>query len=273
MKKSKEKREVSIDNKIFTKDDIISLIKLFNKLSNEILDKSKKIKREELIRKGCKESSIEEKDIDNSNSSLELISSDNSTYTASLDQILDEDAIFSNKKITEINLYFTECVLDSQFKIRIMHSGSSSSYVSVEGQDRAWVNGTIRLIEDFLSNCRNQSTFVKKFQILIIALTILILMLFLLNLIELFIKTQLPFPKIVANLFTKDLIFFLIVLSLITATPAIFIYEWLKKLFPRIEIQTGKDFQKIESEKRKKLWIITSIIVIPTIISFLLRLL
>lgn len=272
MKELKEKRELLIDNKIFTKNDVISLIKLFNKLSNEILDKSKVIRREELIHKGCKESSIEERDIDNSNSCLEFTFSDNSTYTGSLDQILDEDAIFSNKKITEINLYFTEYVLDSQFKIRIIHSGSSSSYVSVEGQDKTWVNETIKLVEDFLLTCRNQATFVKKFQILIIALTILILMVFLLNLIELFIKTQLIFPKIVANLFSKDLIFYIIVLSLITATPSIFIYGWLEKLFPGIEIQTGKDFQQAEKEKRIKVWVITSLVIIPTIISFLLRL-
>jgi hypothetical protein len=273
MKELKEKRELLIDNKILTKNDVISLTKLFIKLSKEILDKSKEIRREELIHKGCKESSIEERDINNSNSSLEFTSSDNSTYYGSLDQILDEDAIFSNKKITEINLYFTEYVLDSQFKIRIKHSDSSSSYVSVEGQDRAWVNETIRLVEDYLSNCRNQATFVKKFQILIIAFTILILVVFLLNLIELFIKTQLIFPKIVANLFSKNLIFYIIVLSLITATPSIFIYEWLEKLFPRIEIQTGKDFQQAEKEKRAKLWIIASLVIIPTIISLLLRLL
>jgi len=241
MNELEEKREISIDNKIFYKDDIISLFKLFNKLSNEILDKSKKIKREELIQKEWKESNIEERDIDQSHSRLEFTSSDNSTYTGSLDQILDEDAIFRNINITEINLYFAEYVFDSQFKIRIIQSDSSPSYVSVEGQDRTWVNGTIRLVEDFLSTCRNQSTFVKKFQILIITLTILILVLFLLILIEFFIKTQLLFPKIVAKLFTKDLIFFIIVLSLITTTPAIFIYKGLKKLFQKIEIQTGKD--------------------------------
>jgi hypothetical protein len=74
------------------------------------------------------------------------------------------------------------------------------------------------------------------------------------------------------NLFTKDWIFFIIVSSLITLAPAVFIYNWLVKLFPRIEIQTDKDIQQIGKEKCIKLWLIASIIIIPTIISFVLRL-
>jgi hypothetical protein len=244
MKEIIEKREISIDNKIFTKDDVMSLIKLFNKLSNEILDKSKEIKRKELIQEGWKESNITERYID---------------------------------KIVGISLYFTEHAFDSIFIIRIEQSISdfhlSSNYAEVEGQDKIWVNGTFKIVKDFLSNCRNQSMFVKKFQYLIMAFTVLILILFIRNLIEIFIKTKLIFPKIMGNLFTKDWIYFIIVSFLITLAPAVFIYNWLVKLFPRIEIQTGKDFQQIGKEKRIKLWLIVSLIIIPTIISFLLLLL
>ncbi len=276
MKKTKEKREISIDNKIFTKDDVMSLIKLFNKLSNEILDKSKEIKREELIQEGWKESNITERYIDTSHSNLEFRASDNSKYTGTFEEILKANGILDNNQIVGISLYFTEHVFDSKFIIRIEQSKSdfhsSSNYAEVEGQDGIWVNRTIKIVEDFLSNCRNQSMFIKKFRYLIMASTVLILILFLRNLIELFIKTKLIFPRIMENLFTKHWIYFIIVSSLITAAPAVFIYKWLRNLFPRIEIQTGKDLQQVESQKRKKLWLITSIILIPTIISFLLRL-
>jgi hypothetical protein len=276
MKDIIEKREISIDNKIFTKDDVMSLIRLFNKLSNDILNKSKEIKRKELIQEGWKESNITERYIDTSHSSLELSASDNSKYTGTYEEILQANGILDNKKIVGISLYFTEHVFDSKFIIRIEQSKSdfhlSSNYAEVEGQDRIWVDGTIKNVEDFFSNCRNQSMFVKKYQYLIMAFTILILILFLRNLIELFIKTKLIFPRIMENLFTKDWIFFIIVSSLVTLAPAVFIYKWLVKLFPRIEIQTGKDFQQIGKEKCFKLWLIASIIIIPTIISFLLRL-
>jgi hypothetical protein len=276
MKEVIEKREISIDNKIFTKDDVMSLIRLFNKLSNEILDKSKEIKGKELIQEGWKESNITERYIDTSHSSLELSASDNSKYIGTYEEILQANGILDNKKIVGISLYFTEHVFDSKFIIRIEQSKSdfhlSSNYAEVEGQDRIWVDGTIKNVEDFFSNCRNQSMFVKKLQYLIMAFTVLILILFLRNLIELFIKTKLIFPRIMENLFTKDWIFFIIVSSLITLAPAVFIYNWLVKLFPRIEIQTDKDIQQIGKEKCIKLWLIASIIIIPTIISFVLRL-
>jgi hypothetical protein len=273
MNKKREIRKISIDNKIFTKDNIISLIKLFIKRSNEILNKSKEAKREELIKKGWKESNFDEGGFECSSSCLEFTYSDRSTYTSSLDQNLDEDVIFSNKKIVEIDLNFSEHESDSRFRVRIKNSDSSSSYVSVEGQDSTWVNDTITCAGDFLSSCRNQSSFVRKYHISIIALTILTLVFFLLNLIELFIRFKLIFPKIVDSWFSKDLIYFIIILTLISATPAVYIYGWLNKLFPGIEIQIGKDFQHAEKWKRFKFWLIVSSVIIPTVISFLLRLL
>lgn len=270
----KEKREILIDNKIFTKNDILLLINLFIKLSNDILDKSREIKRNDLIHEGCNEQNIKERYIDTSQSSLEFTYSDNSIYNGKIEEFIDSDTIPATKKIVEIDLYFKENIFDSRFIIKIRHSHPylTSSYVIVEGEDRTWVNGTIGFIEEFLSTCRNQSSFVKKLRILIIASADLILMLFLINLIKLFIKTKVIFPKIVGNIFTDELIFFIVLLSLISVTPAIFIYERLKKLYPGIEIQTSKDFNLAEKEKRFKLWIIISLIIIPTIISFLLRL-
>jgi len=67
------------------------------------------------------------------------------------------------------------------------------------------------------------------------------------------------------------MISFILVSSLIAATPAIFIKEWLKKIFPRIEIQTGKTIQQIKKEKRRKLLIIASEILILSLLVFLLR--
>jgi hypothetical protein len=273
MNKKREMRKISIDNKIFTKDDVISLIKLFIKRSNEILKKSKEAKREELIKKEWKQSDFDELDFECSRSSFEFTYSDRSIYRGSLDQNLDEDAIFSNKKIIEIDLIFSEPVSESRFRVRIKHADSSSSYASVEGRDSAWVNDTKTIVEDFLSSCRNQSSFVRKYHISIISLTILTLDFFLLNLIELFISFKLVFPKIMHSWFSKDLIYFIIILTLISATPAVYIYGWLNKLFPGIEIQIGKDFQQAEKLKRFKLWLIVSSVIIPTVISFLLRLL
>jgi hypothetical protein len=270
----REKKELIIKNKIFTKNEVLSLIRLFIKTSNDILDKSKEIKRNDLIHKGCNEQNIKEQYIDASQSSLEFTLSDNSIYNGTIEEFIETDAIPAGKKIVEIDLYFKENVFNSRFIIKIRHSHpfSTSSYVIVEGEDRTWVSGTIGIIEEFLSTCRNQSLIIKKLQVLIIASTDLILMLFLINLIKIFIRTKVIFPKIVGNIFTNELFYFIVLLALISVTPSIFIYKCLKKLYPAVEIQTRKEFNQSEKEKRFKLWIIISLIIIPTILSFMFRL-
>jgi ribosomal protein S19 len=97
-------------------------------------------------------------------------------------------------------------------------------------------------------------------------------MVFLINLIKLFIRTKVIFPKIVGNIFTNELFYFIVLLALISVTPAIFIYQRLIKLYPAVEIQTRKEFDQSEKEKRLKLWVIISLIIVPTILSFVFRL-
>jgi hypothetical protein len=275
METIKEKNEISIDNKIFTNDDILNLMKLFVKQSNAILDKSKEIRHKNLIQEGWKESSIKERDTDLSNSKLVFTSSDNSIYSCTPEEILKENDVLENITVVEMNFYFFEHVFDSQFVFRIKYTASdsysSSSFVSVEGQDKNWVNETTRLVHDFLSGCRSQSRFFSKFQTPVLVITIFLIDFFLYNLIKLFIRTNLSFPRMIDNMFGRHMISFILVSSLIAATPAIFIKEWLKKIFPRIEIQTGKTIQQIKKEKRRKLLIIASEILILSLLVFLLR--
>lgn len=275
MKNYIDKRELLIDNKIFTENDLLLLIKLFSELSGEILEKSKEIKHKDLIQQGWKEPNITDRYINTSHSRLEITYSDNSKYAGTFEDTPEINDIPDNKKIVGIDLFFSEKVFDCSFIIKIHHSDSDSSlsYASAEGMGSEFVNRAISSLENFLSTCRNQSVFAIKYKLIIIALTDILLSVILLNLIELFIKTKLFFPKIMDNLFTKYLIFFIIVVALISATPAAYIYKMFKNLFPVIEIRTGNDIHQAEKERRNKIWLITSLIIITTIISFLLRLL
>jgi hypothetical protein len=275
MKTIKETRSLKIDYKVFTGDDIITLSKLFLKLTNEILDKSKEIRRKELIMKEHRDAFIDEMINDLGHFNVEITSSDNSRYSGPLEDIMDKGGILENKKITEISLYFAEPVFNSSILIRIRHSEYDSSYVVIEGKDRTWVNGTTRIFEDFLSDCKNQPKIVKKLQWLIILFSIIFFNLLLLNLIELIVNKILIISRSKIDHFSIygdwNAILFFLGISLITMFPSISIYQWIEELWPKIEIQTGKDFQNIEKVKRKKLWVILSIIIIPSIISFLFR--
>jgi hypothetical protein len=275
MENIKEIKEISIDNKIFTKDDILDLILLFVKQSTAILEKSKEIRSKELIQEGRKESTVKERETDLSNSKLVFTASDNSIHSCTPEEILKEDGILENIAVVEMNFYFFEHVFDSQFVFRIKYtdsdSYSSSSYFSVEGQDKNWVNETTRLVQEFLSGCRSQSRFFNKFQTPVLVTTIFLIDFFLYNLIKLFIRTNLSFPRMIDNMFTRHMISFIIVSSLIAATPSVFIKEWLKKIFPRIEIQTGKTIQQVKNEKRKKILMIAAEILILSVVAYLLR--
>jgi hypothetical protein len=275
MENIKGKRELLIDNKIITKDDAISLIKIFIKCSDEILGKSKDNYRKELIEKGYEESVISKNDIYRGYSKLEFTDSDHLKYTTRFEDINETTEILSNRRIIEITLFFSEQAFNSRFKINIKHSDSHSApgYVIVEGDDIEWVNGTIKIIRDFFSSCRSQSTFIKDHKLYIILATVLILNFFLNNSIGLIARKMHLFQKFAMMSLSNDWMFFTIILSLITLSPAFLIYQRLLKIWPEIEIQTGKDFRQIQKEKIYKVLLLISIIIVPILISFLLRLL
>jgi hypothetical protein len=273
MKTKSDKNELLIDNKIFAKDDILSLIKLLIKHSGEILNKSKEVRRREFIQKEWKEASIKEGDVDTSQSRLEFTSSDHIKYTGTFEETGELIDILDKKIITEINLYFTEQVLCSSILIRIKNSDVSPVYAKVVGQDSDWVNETVKAMEDFFSHCRSQSSIVKRSGTVIVILTIVILNFFLNNSLELIASMMHLFSKYAIESLTSDWRFFVLLLSLITVSPSLLIYKRLRKLWPGVEIQTGKDFRLIEKDKRKKLLTIASILIIPAIISYLLLLL
>jgi hypothetical protein len=273
MKTETGKKELLIDNKIISKDDIVALIKLLVKHSGVILEKSKDVRRKDLIQKELKEAFINEIDVDTSHSRVEFTSSDHVKYTGTFEESTELNDILDKKIITEINLYFTEQVLTSSVLIRIKNSDISPVYTKVESQDSNWVNETVKSLEDFFSHCRSQSVIVKKSGALIVFLTVVILNFFLNNTMEIIAQMMHLFSKYAIVSLTSDWRFFVIILSFITVSPAILIYKRLRKLWPGIEIQTGKDFRLIEKDKRRKLLIIVSILILPAIISYLLLLL
>jgi hypothetical protein len=275
MEMVKDKREILIDNKVFTKDDIISLAKLFIKCSDEILARSKAITRVELIQERGDESRIKESDLNKGYSKLEFTSSDNNHYSFTSNDLSDIIDIQDSKRIVEINFQFWETVLKSRFTIIIKQTDAKtrpgSSYAGIESEDSIWADTTMKSAEDFFAACRIQSNLLRKFSFILLPAIILIVNLFLKNLIELIGSRMHLFHKWVMTSLTSDWVFVIIVLTLFTAFPVIFFYQRLINLWPRVELQTGKDYLKIESGRRNKLLIIASLIIIPAVISFLLR--
>jgi hypothetical protein len=272
MKDLKVKKELQIDNKIFTKNDLANLFRLFIVRSNDILEKSKDLRRQELIREGWSEKNINESYINTSHSGITLTSSDNSNSIFSFEEIDEAIKTLEDKIITEVELQFAEKESECRFLVKLRHSGTyhGSSNIAAESKDSEWVNATMKMFEEFVAGRRDQSVFVKKFKIPIIVTIVGLFSLFLVNFIKFFIKAEVSFPKIVANIFKDDLGYYIVLFALVSATPAFLIYRWLKKLYPEVELQTGPDSGKLGKERRNKIFLLILAIIIPVIISFLI---
>jgi hypothetical protein len=265
MKESKDKRDLIIDDKIFTKDDVISLIKLAIKASDEIQKKANDPSQPNIL------SGSNLKYSDTSHTCIELTTSDNKKTSFGFDELDGANEFLNNNIIDEVELFFNENILYSKFVLKLRTHGSS--YFRVEGTDRDWINQTIKSAKEFLATCRPQVLFVKNYRIQIIAGIILFFTIFLLNFIQLFIKTQVSFPKIVSSMFHEDLGYYIFFMILISAAPAVFIYRWLRNLFPGIEFQTGVNYRSALLKRRLRLLLIASIIIVPAILTILLRML
>jgi hypothetical protein len=273
MKDINEKKELQIDNKIFTTSDIANLIMLFIGQSDKILEKSKEVRRKDLIREGWSEKNISEGYINTSHSGITLTSSDKSNYTFAFEDIDAAIKTLGDKTVTEVELQFSEKISECRFSAKLRHSAGfpGSSYILAEGKDSEWLNETFIVFKDLLEACRNQSTFVRKYRIPIIVAIIGLLSVFLVNFIKFFIKAEVSFPKIVANIFNDDLLYYVIIFAVVSATPAVLIYRWLKKLYPAVELQTGPDSWKLQKERRNKIILLFLAIIVPLAISFLIK--
>jgi hypothetical protein len=268
------KKELSIDNKIFTKDEVLSFIKLFVKQSSDVLNESKEKKRQELIGEGWPESNITEKHLNTCHAGFDLTSSDNDKFSYKFEQIEDAAQILNTRKIIEVEMYFSENVLNSKLLVKLRHSNKSSgsSYALAESDNSEWVKITGRSLETFINSCRDQTSFFKKYKTVIISITTLILVFFLYNLIDFFIRTKVMFPKIAGSMFRESFLYVIVTLGLISATPAILTFRWINNLFPGVEIQTGTNIQETNNRRRTKILLMASLVIIPAILSYLLRL-
>jgi hypothetical protein len=273
MTKVKETRSLKISNKIFTSEDIRSLSLLFKTQINEILDEAKKEKRIELQGKTLDETYIEESVNNMGYIQVELISSDGSKFAGKIEDILEAEDFLNSNKLQEIRFIFVENTSSSMILIDLEHSLSNSGYVKIEGYNRTWVNGTSKKLDDFFKNCKDQSTFIRKNGSLVIVIIGVLLSVILMNLADFVlykITSQENYGGELQSVYQWPyIIFFLGITFAIIIIPAVSIHERIEKLWPNIELQTGKDFHKIEKKKRERLKLLIIEILIPTLLSFL----
>lgn len=253
-------RELPIDKKIFSKIDLKKFSKIFT---------------DEL--KSCE-------DTDAASMKFKFTFSDNSTIETDSIAIFEDDSIIYSEKCIELDFDFYNYSLDKYVNLKIMPEYPTLSKIRIRGNDDKWIGYITNLFENTLKQTKPQNNFLLRHVLLIRT----VLSLFMGYITFMLIKPLIfflasiseinPSPLIIslaaiveANLLISILIGLILILFsfyLIGYGIVDSLLTWLLKLWPSIEFDFGPEYLNTEKERRKRLWIFSSIFLLPFLMSF-----
>jgi len=194
-----------------------------------------------------------------------------------IDSLMEFQEILDTRKITEISIKFSKA--ENYISIALCQSiyCNSNNYFKVTGIESTWVNGIFASIKDIFDNSKDQNQSVGKHPIAIFIILDLLIGFILNRIIALCAAIVFLFVKIEPisiNSGLKELIFSILIIMDIVAMmgmgffPAQYVQNKISALYPCIEINTGPKHLQSEKEKREKLWLILSVIIIPFLFFF-----
>ena len=210
-----------------------------------------------------------------------LKGADGTQYESEDIKIFSDSGILDTRRIIGIEIIYFNHVNDKSISIRLKHAVIDyewENYISVSGSHELWVNGIIKSFEDIISNWKKQVTWPHKydwFLMIIFAIGIGLLYLNFLNFIFTYIIVVHPIspkPQWAVELRPIFIFIYYIFGFLFGMWPASYIVDELKKLYPIVELRTGPEHTQVEAKKRRKLYAIISMGVIPLIISLVVEL-
>ncbi len=252
----KEKRILDINNLVFSKSDI----KLIAEIFNEEYQKEK----------------------DNNpycNFDFEVKCYDQTSYGTDNLDLLEEGGEFDIKSIYFINLLFRGSDKRMEFGLN-KENVYRSNQLSIEGNDADWVAGRFSDFEKVIKSVKPQQSKVKKYsfslKLIFVSLFYLTIFYILDTLINKFFSLHTT-PR----LSMEDImaIYLNLYIFCIGSSLGIAFYlsgnitSWVLDLWPDIEFDFGPEHLKIEKLRRKRIWIVISITIIPFIISILVNIL
>jgi len=205
-----------------------------------------------------------EKDADSDRKSINFIlrGVDGTQYESDNKEIFSHNGILDTRRIIEIEMRYTNYTNDKRIYIQLSHTVEDykwANYILVSGSDELWVNGVIKSFEDIISNWEKQVNWPHKYSWLLIMVFA--------------VGIGLSFASLALNLLyfiSTDVI--ITTASVFGLSLAWYIVNKLKELYPVVELRTGPEYAQVEVRKRKKLYIIISIVVIPLVIALIIEL-
>jgi len=187
---------------------------------------------------------------------------DGSSYESQNAEIFNAGEIIEKKVITRINIRLQTFDNSKNIEVQITQSQKNeteSNFIFISGENTTWVNGIMAQFSEILSLTKKQLNNNRWIDLSILPVTILF------NIVYF----RLFYSSIHKIKFEWISLILIIGFPILSITLFNHVAEYLKTLWPSVELQTGPSYLQIPSEKRKKAKWVLSAILIPIIIGFI----
>lgn len=209
-----------------------------------------------------------DKESDGKNINFILRGIDGTQYESEDIEVFSDGGILDTRRIVAVEMTYSNYTDDKRISIKLEHDIKDYGWrnvIFVSGPDEVWVNGVIKHFEDAIVNWEKQVNWPYKYSWLltiIFAIGINFPCSNILNFIIHLIK-----PESSVTLGPLFFSFFMVGLLL-----ALYIVDKLKELYPVVELRIGPEHTQLEVKRRRKLYAVISIVVIPLVISLIIEL-
>ena len=190
-------------------------------------------------------------------------------------KILSENGLLDTRRIIGVEIAYFNYKSMRGISVKLDHAPrdyGSENYIYVSGPDELWVNGVIKSFESIIANWEKQVSLLYNYSWPLQAVFALVIGFPLFYLLHQIYSS----PSSESQLGTKIAVFvdyfiYFMLAFILGMWPASIIVDQLKKLYPIVELRTGPQHTHMEANRRKKLYFILTMGVLPLIISLLVK--
>lgn len=248
----RENRNVRIYEKVITLDNVRELARMVWKEYNE--DKNEKEKQFEIA----------------------VICEDDTSFKSDSLEILDKERVINIRRVICIKIYY-KSGNNRKIEIELRHGNDEGgSFLNVTGDEEMWVTGILGSLKDRIRYYKSQDSFILK-NLILVRIAFFASGTYctgpLVDLINSDIKNYIPYWKTAIqstdsffSSLTGALILGGLVLGLLISEAII---KKSRQLWPSIEMQIGPEHRMTEKKRRWNLFVITTVLIIPIILSLI----
>ncbi len=263
MRTKTNSQEVSIEikNKVFSKKDVLSIADILYKEYKAIL-------------KTGKQAQVK----------FEIICDNLISYKNVNSSIKENVDILDNKKVKQINMRLNSYGVNKFIDVTISH-GDADEYdnvIEIIGPKNSWTNAKITEIKDKIEDIKPQTSFFLNYYKLLFTVTaipagsLVIYLFYFVSKLLTFEQPAQPTPllmQLIENYAIIRVLFFILIAFFFGAFIISPIFNKLKGLWPSVEFGFLPDHHKVEAKKRKVIYWVVTMILIPVILDVILFLL